>query len=347
MKLGDGAPQLGVVIVNWNRWADTIECLESLLKTNIPLAVAVVDNGSDDGSIDHLADWAAGRQPNVPADPAMSGFSQPPAAKPIALNRLSAAEVATLAASKRDLAPGLSLTLIDSGANLGFAGGNNLGLRWLMAHNLDLFWLLNNDTVVDAAAPDALVRRMNATHNVGMCGTVVRFYHRPDTIQALNGSRFSLWSGASQGIGSGQPADQPFDPAKVARETDFVLGASLAVSRPFLEAVGPMHEGYFLYFEEIDWATRAGERFDTAFAHGAIVYHKEGGSIGSSGKRGQRSAKSEYWLTRSRLVFIRRHHIWALPWHWLLTLPLVLRRLLRGQPVKSAAMLRAMFGFAY
>ena len=343
-----GAPRLGVVIVNWNRWADTIECLESLLKAPTPMAVVIVDNGSTDGSLDRITAWAAGTQSADPIDTAMARFSQPPAAKPLALTRLAAADIPAFSVGGSPPPPaGASLTLVDAAANLGFAGGNNLGLRLLLARGLDLFWLLNNDTVVDRAAPDALIRRMDATHNVGMCGTIVRFYHRPDTVQALNGSRFSLFSGQSRGIGGGQPASQAFDPAKVARETDFVLGASLAVSRAFLETVGPMHEGYFLYFEEIDWATRAAERFVTAFAHGAIVYHKEGGSIGSSGEPSQRSSKSEYWLTRSRLAFVRRNHPWAWPWHWLLTLPLAARRLLRAQPGKAAAMVRAMFGVGY
>jgi len=59
-----------------------------------------------------------------------------------------------------------------------------------------------------------------------------------------------------------------------------------------------MAEEYFLYFEEVDWAYRNAGHFAIAFAHGAIVYHKEGGSIGSSGAKGQRSATSDYYLLR-------------------------------------------------
>ncbi len=332
-------PRLGVVLVNWRRAADTIECLESLLRSDISLQVVVVDNDSGDGSVDRIAAWAAGDERAAAVAPGMARFSTPPLGKPLRLRRLSAADAAT--AVPNDAA----VTLIDAGGNLGFAGGNNLGLAFLLrASGIDAVWLLNNDTVVEPDAAQALLARMDATHNVGMCGTVVRYYHRPATIQALNGHRFSLWRGTSRGIGSGQPAATPFDPARVARETDFVLGASLAVSRRFFETIGPMTEAYFLYFEEIDWAYRNAGRFAIAFAHGAIVYHKEGGSIGSNAVRGQRSATSDYYLVRSRLGFIRRRAPLLLPWHWLLTLVVIARRLLRGQPKKALVLTRALLG---
>jgi GT2 family glycosyltransferase len=188
---------------------------------------------------------------------------------------------------------------------------------------------------------------MDATHRVGMCGTVVRYYHQPDTVQALNGSVFNWWTGQSRGIGMRQPAKAPFDPLGIARQTDFVLGASLAVSRAFLETVGPMDEGYFLYFEELDWAVRNGGRFATGFAHGATVFHKEGGSIGSSGTAGARSAMSEYWLARARLRFARKHNVLIWPWYWLITLAMAMARLLRGRLAKSVALFKALFGLKY
>ena len=335
-----GTARLGIVLVNWNRWADTIECLESVLRSTIPVRVIVVDNGSTDGSLDRIAEWAAGTLAADPARPEMARFSQPPLPKPIPLRRLSKAELATA-----NDASDVVLTLVDSGANLGFAGGNNIGLRLFLADpRIDHFWLLNNDTVVEPTAAAALVARMSVTHNIGMCGTIVRFYHQPDMVQALNGSRFSLWTGQSQGIGGRRPASTPFDPQRVAADTDFVLGASLATSREFLETVGPMDESFFLYYEEIEWARRGTNSFDIGFAQGATVYHKEGGSIGSSGVAGKRSAQSEYWLTRSRLKFIRRYSPILLPWHWLLTLLIAARRLLRRQPRLASAIMRAMLG---
>jgi GT2 family glycosyltransferase len=216
---------------------------------------------------------------------------------------------------------------------------------------LTSFWLLNNDTVVAPDTAAALLTEMDATPGIGMCGTTVLYYWRPAIIQALNGLRYNPLRGTAAAIGGGQPADAPYDKRAVAAATDFVLGASLAVSRSFLETIGLMEESYFLYFEELDWATRnerlGTNRFTTAFADQARVWHKEGGSIGSSSVKGQRSAFSDYWLTRSRLGYVRRFSPWLLPWHWLLTIALAGRRLLRRQPDKARTVLRALLGLEY
>lgn len=334
-------PRLGVVLVNYKRADDTIECLETLLRSSIPLRIVVVDNASGNGSLDRIEDWAAGRQAPLPASPDMAGLSSPPLPKPLPFTRLNAP-----AAAAQD--PASALTLIDAGDNRGFAAGNNIGLRHLLRDpGIDYFWLLNNDTVVEARAAEALLDRLDATPRVGMCGTEVRFYWRPGTVQALNGYRFNLWTGAARAIGGGQPVTRPFNINVVVTDTDFVLGASIAVSRQFLAEVGLMDEGYFLYFEEIDWATRNDGRLPTAFARGAIVYHKEGGSIGSSGVAGARSSMSDYWLARSRLRYIRLNRPLLLPWYWVITLLTAARRLLRRQPRKAAAVLKALVGIEY
>lgn len=335
-------PRLGIVLVNWRRAEDTLECLESVLRSGIPLRVVVVDNASGDGSAEAIMDWGSGERAASAATAAMAYLSTPPIAKPCIVRRLHAVEAT-------DAFPDdATITLIDAGENIGFAGGNNVGVAFLLRDpSIDYVWLLNNDTVVERDAAQAVLARLDATFNVGMCGTVVRYYFRPDVLQALNGHRFSLWTGRSRGIGSETPARSSFDPAQIARQTDFVLGASLAVSRKFVETIGPMNEEYFLYFEEVDWAYRNAGRFATAFAHGAIVYHKEGGSIGSSAIKGQRSELSEYYLTRSRLRFVRRHAWWLLPWHWLLTLGLAARRLLRLRPKKALVLTRALLGLRY
>ena len=335
----DFAPDFAVVLVNYKRADDTIECLESLLRSTLPLRIVVVDNSEGDGSLAAIAAWARGEREPTVASEAMAWASTPPALKPVAVVELTAAEAAATAPAD------VPLTLIDSGGNRGFAGGNNVGLRHLLRDpGLAYFWLLNNDTVAAPAAAAAIHQRMAATHRIGMCGTQVRFYFRPETVQALNGHRFNRWLGTSGGIGAGSAADAPFDVAQVARDTDFVLGASLCVSRPFLEQVGLMAEDYFLYCEEVDWAYRGAGRFVTAFAHGAVVWHKEGGSIGSSSRPGARSLTSEYYLMRSRLKFVKRHLPAMLPMHWGVAAAQIALRLVRRQPAKAWVMTRALLG---
>lgn len=334
-------PKLAIIIINWNGWRDTIECLEALLRADGAFRVVIVDNGSEDGSLERLQAWASGEEPFLPVAGPLRRLTYPAIDKPVPIRVLGPDELAAEA-------PGPErVTIIAAGENLGFSAGNNVGMRFALRDSAIMYcWCLNNDTVVEPGAPAAVIARMDATHKVGMCGTQVRYYARPGTWQTLNGSRFRLLTGQSTGIGLNQPITRPFDPRKVARETDFVLGASLAVSRAFLETVGFMEESYFLYFEEMDWSVRNRGRFATAFAHGAVVYHKEGGSIGSSGKKGQRSEVAEYYLLRSRLKFYRRNFPLLWPLQYPLGLGQVARRLARRQPKKAAAMMRAMLGMA-
>ena len=167
-------PLLGVVIVNVRGSGDTIECLESLLRSTLPMKVAVVENGSGDDSTERLRAWAAGTLDAAPESSQMVAFSSPPLSKPLPLAEIDAKSGGS---DGRSFGPVMSLTLIKSDQNLGFAGGNNLGLRYLLGDGqLKHFWLLNNDTVVAPDAAMALLSRMMATPRVGMCGTVVRHY---------------------------------------------------------------------------------------------------------------------------------------------------------------------------
>jgi hypothetical protein len=338
-------PLLGVVIVNYRGAADTIECLESLLRSALPMKIVVVENGSGDDSADRLRAWAAGTLDAVPESTDMAAFSTPPVAKPVPLAELPGRAVGEGGV----VAP---LTLIISDTNRGFAGGNNLGLRHLLRDSqLKHFWLLNNDTVVAPDAAMGLISRMMATPRVGMCGTVVRHYWSPDRIQALNGSSYNIFTGSGRSLGGEQPATIKYSPQDVADATDFVLGASLAVSRGFLGDVGLMQEDYFLYFEEIDWAVRnrklGSQAYETAFAHGATVFHKGGRSIGSGSARAKRSAFADYWMARSRLRFTWRHYRWLWPLHWLICWDQILRRLMRRQGSNARAIMSAAFGRPY
>lgn len=336
------AARLAVVIVNWNGFEDTIECLESLLRQTVRPRVIVVDNGSDDGSVEQFQAWAEGRLAYEPPAGPLRRLTIPPVEKPVRLDVIDAETALAQAPGEN------AVTVIAGGENIGFSAGNNLGLRHAIKDPAIAYcWCLNNDAVADPGAVKAVIARMDATHKVGMCGTQVRYYHRPGHWQALNGHRFKLLTGMSRGIGLDVPVTRPFDPKKVARETDFVLGASLAVSRAFLDTVGFMEERYFLYFEEMDWAVRNRGRFVTAFAHAAIVYHKEGGSIGSSDRKGQRSPLSEYYLLRSRIKFYWKNFPLLAPLQYPLGMALIFRRLLRRQPAKAAAMTRAMLGMKF
>lgn len=292
------APRLAVVLVNWNGWQDTIACLESLLPT-LPAGarVLVCDNASSDQSLKHLSQWANQQ-----------------------LGKDQFVQLSREVAEQGGLANDPALVLVDTGGNLGFAGGNNVGIRYAMATSCDYVWLLNNDTVVDQHTATELIKRMQADPRIGMCGSTMFYFDTPQTVQCLAGSRFDFEHAVGDPIGYGKPFDRGTSQAQVEQQLAHISGASMMVSRAFIDTVGLMDENYFLYFEEIDWAVRAKGRFTLGWAPRSFVWHKEGGSIGSS-HRTRPSDRSLRYIQVNRLRFtrklspehhrsVRRHMLW-------------------------------------
>jgi GT2 family glycosyltransferase len=266
-----------VILVNWNNWRDTVECIDSLLaQSHRNFHIFVVDNDSGDGSLEHIRAWCA--KPS--AEAAWRNFE--------GVDRHSArcgAEAVLCRVADRSDRPlppapeGCRLSLIRSGSNLGFAGGCNVGIRAAGLSAFDFFWMLNTDTVVHRDALHALLRRALQDPKVGMAGSTVRYYDAPEKVQALGGAHMSPLHGVSRHLGQGLPLDQiRLDAPGVERDMSYVFGASMFVSGAYIHEVGLMQEDYFLYFEEIDWALRGHGRFMLGYAANSHVFHKSGAS---------------------------------------------------------------------
>jgi GT2 family glycosyltransferase len=313
-----GCPRTYIVILNWNNWADTIECLESVFRNEYKnYRVVVCDNGSSDGSLDHIRAWADGSLSSRPSSPAMAAFSSPALPKPIAYSEFNGCfpeyqDVATPDETK--------LVLLQTGANLGFAGGNNAGLRYAMQDPAMAYvWLLNNDVVIEPDALTRLVSRMREQSGSGrpggMCGSTLLYYHRPEMAQVLGGSSYNKWRCRAMPIGMGRHSANDIDRQSVEEQLGYIAGASMLISRDFLESVGLMHEGYFLYYEEIDWSMRARDRYALLYAPDSIVYHKEGGTIGTA-SIARPSALSIFYMQRSRMLFMKKFFKWQLAYFY-------------------------------
>lgn len=275
-----------VIVLNWNGWKDTIECLDSLFRSEGASFVAVVcDNASSDESVAKLSDWAASNL--VPSQFQLLTRSE--AEADIRLN------------------DNCRFVLIENGANLGFAGGNNVGVRLAMNQaGSEFVWLLNNDTVVDAHALANAVKRMRQDSRIGLCGSTLVYYHHRDTVQSLGGAVYSRWTGRARHLGAfSLLSEVPAEPGGVEGRMSYVIGAAMMVRREFIDIVGLMQDDYFLYYEEIDWAIRGAKQFRLGYAPDSIVYHKEGASIGTSANGG--SVLSVYYLFRNRLRFTARY----------------------------------------
>lgn len=295
-----------IIVLNWNGWRDTIECLESLLHLDYPdYTLVVCDNASSDDSLRRIAEWANGKLPAECTNPELSHLISPPHRSPVPYHELTQGEAESKASMAR-----FPLVLIRNKANLGFAGGNNVGVRYALADSKCQYcWILNNDTVVAPDALSAMVRLMQQRPEVGLCGSLTLSYSNPKLVQAQGGMTYNSWTGRVPRVAACIAGDLDVRPARM----DYVNGASMLASRSFLDTIGLMEESYFLYFEELDWAMRAKEKFALGYARDSVIYHKEGAAIGTNLDRRKRSLLAEQYLSRNRVLFTRRFLPWALP----------------------------------
>lgn len=293
-----------IIIVNWNGWPDTLECLATVFRSTYPdFRVIVCDNGSCDDSVAQISAWGAGEL-RYPVSGSPLGELMVATDRRIRTVVVPSDQIFSSWAAKDDW----DLLVLAIGANLGFAGGNNVGMRLALAlGDCAYVWLLNNDTVVDPRALSAMVHRMEAVSRAGMCGSRIHYYHEPGKIWALGGGYFRKLIGRSENIGLGLDISdgKSMDTEAVESIMEYPAGASMLVREAYLRAVGLMDESYFLYCEEPDWAMRGAGRFTLAYARDSVVYHKV---AASTQKLDADALSAEVRLLRSQLRFMARFH---------------------------------------
>lgn len=320
------APVTGVVIVTFNSGDVILDCLETLLSASRGrLRVVVVDNASTDDTVARIQGWAAGDLKHSPE--AELPFESLPVAKPV------------LVSTDQTLDAGL--TLLQSAENLGFAGGVNIGLKALLQDpEVDYFWVLNPDCVTPPDTVDGLLAYLEHDRPQGMIGGRVNYVATPDVIQ-IDGGLVNFKTGVTGNINLG--ASHAATPEPDSAALDFITGASMIVSRSFLDQVGLMREDYFLYYEEVDWAMRRGD-LPLHYCAALLVYHHAGTSIGSPTVSRIASPFSLYFKHRGRMMFLRRFKPVALPLGYAYSMALILRTLLQGHRPEARAIFSAIHG---
>ena len=193
--------------------------------------------------------------------------------------------------------------VVRSPQNLGFAGGNNLGIQ--AAHGKYLFFI-NNDTLLRHQTSDIrhLVSRLESDAKIGAVCPKIRFTWGNNPIQYAGYTPLSRITLRNRSIGYGEEDKGQYD---TAHKTPYAHGAAMLVKREAIDKAGMMPECYFLYYEELDWSLmirRAG--FDIWYEPACTIYHKE------SQATGQQSPLRTYYITRNRLLFVQRNgHGWS------------------------------------
>ncbi|MFC1466091.1 MAG: glycosyltransferase family 2 protein [Candidatus Brachytrichaceae bacterium NZ_4S206] len=186
--------------------------------------------------------------------------------------------------------------VIQTGSNLGYAEGNNVGLRYALEHDYDYALLLNNDTEVAPDFVTELVRACEADCTIGVAGPKMYYFAPKDRLYSIGGE-VDWRRGTTRMIGLDEPDEGQFDRS---REVDFVSGCALLARVEAIRQAGLLDPRFFMYYEETEWCVRirrAGWRI--IYVPSSIIWHKI-----EPAKQAE-SARIAYYMTRNRLLFLR------------------------------------------
>ena len=187
--------------------------------------------------------------------------------------------------------------VIRSNNNLGFAGGNNLGIKEAKGKYI---FLINNDTILKDFNIEPLITRLQSSDKIGIVCPKLRFTWGSNPIQFAGYTPLSPITVRNQAIGFGEEDHGQYD---TPHKTPYAHGAAMIIKREAIDKVGLMPECFFLYYEELDWSmmfTRAG--YEIWYDPACTVYHKE------SQTTGQNSPLRTYYITRNRLLLVKRNY---------------------------------------
>ena len=190
-----------------------------------------------------------------------------------------------------------SVIFIRSEVNLGFAGGNNLGIKAATGKYL---FFVNNDTEFTSQLVEKLARVLDLQSEVGIISPKIKYHFNKNLIQYAGYTSMNFYTGRNSCIGLKETDNGQYDHLNC--QTAYCHGAAMMVRRTAIEEAGVMSESFFLYYEELDWCEQIKRAGYKAWINtDAVIYHKESVSVG------KKSKLKTYFMNRNRILFIRRN----------------------------------------
>jgi GT2 family glycosyltransferase len=197
-------------------------------------------------------------------------------------------------ASLQEIYP--EVKIIMSPKNLGFAGGNNLGIKVAKG---EFLFLVNNDTVLTPNILEGLVETFQTYPDAGVVSPKFHYYHSPGTIEFAGYEEVNIFSGRNKMVGCGKKDYGQYDKATL---THYAHGGGMMLPARVVEQVGLMPEVYFLYYEEFDWCEQIKRKgYNIYYQPKSLIYHKESMTVG------KKSTLKTFYLNRNRILFMRRN----------------------------------------
>jgi len=189
--------------------------------------------------------------------------------------------------------------IIRNDANLGFSAGNNAGIRVAKG---DYLFIVNNDTEFTPGLLEGLLEIFTKYPDAGMASPKFHYFFEKGTIEYAGYNQVNIFTGRNGMIGCREKDRGQYDEIRM---THYVHGGGMMVPRRIIEEVGAMPEDFFLYYEEFDWSEQIKRKgYHIYYQPGSLIYHKESMTTGKS------SPLKTYYLTRNRILFMRRNAPW-------------------------------------
>jgi len=299
-------PRVAIIILNWNGWGDTLECLESVYQITYPnYDVIVVDNDSKNESVQKIREYCEGE-----IEVESKFFEYSGENKPIKIIEYTREEAEAGGGNEEeivDLPSNGKMIIIKNEKNYGFAEGNNIAMRYaLNALDPDYVLLLNNDTVVDKDFLGGLVKVAESDGKVGIVGPKIYYYDRDGRSDVIwfAGAGLNKWSGKTWHNGINTVDCKLYDEIK---ECGYITGCSMLVRSEVLHQLGGFDQIFFAYYEDTDLSVRANENgYKNIYVPKSKVWHKVSRSAGEASKIP--SPTTVYYMTRNRIIFVKKHN---------------------------------------
>lgn len=186
--------------------------------------------------------------------------------------------------------------LIRSETNLGFTGGNNLGIK---AAKGDYIFVVNNDTEVSPDLLERLIEPFDKDRKIGMVSPKIFYYSNPGIIQYAGYNAINPFTGRNSAVGNKEKDEGQHETPQY---TDYAHGAAMMVKKEVIDKVGMFYDDFFIYYEELDWSARTKRAgFEILYQPKAVIYHKESITMGKESKL------KAYYHNRNRILFMRRN----------------------------------------
>lgn len=306
-------PKTYIIILNYNGWADTIECLESVLRNDYPnYQIIVVDNNSPNNSMEYIKAWAEEKSDVlVQPDQQLRYLSTPPVKKTIPYvyyTREEAEKGGNFELEKElehKIPEGVTskypLVFIQTGYNGGFAFGNNVGIKYALAKNdFDSVILLNNDTVIEKDTIKNLVKSRLKLGEKAIYGGRIYYYSEPKRIW-YDGGHFNEWLGRAVHVNMKKLESEIRNRSEM-REVNFITFCYVLIPKYILETIGLLDESYFMYVEDLNYSYRV---WKAGYKLYHIPYSKVWHKVGASSGEEEVSEFSAYWMMRNRVKAIK------------------------------------------